>query len=155
MTNAKPILNGKFWILEDKGVRIGTLTLDQDQYMFSSKNETKFFDSEKSLKKTLGDITWNNKNRVFDEITYEVYGYPTSYKPYNPMYNVKKKIPLFTKSPKSKSVYCAGYYIIKFNVNWLKSFCPKLITLENNNYQGPFRTELEAKQALSKANAKK
>ncbi len=155
MTNAKPILNGKFWILEDKGVRIGTLTLDQNQYMFSSKNETKFFDSEKSLKKTLGDITWNNKNRVFDEIIYEVYGYPTSYKPYNPMYNVKKKIPLFTKSPKSKSVYCAGYYIIKFNVNWLKSFCPKLVTLENNNYQGPFRTELEAKQALSKANAKK
>jgi len=154
MTNAKPILDGKFWILEDKGVRIGTLTLDEDQYMFSSKDETKFFDSEKSLKKTLGDITWNKKNKIFDDITYEVHGYATSYKPYNPMFDVKHKIPLFTKSPKSKSIYCAGYYVIRFDKGWVKSFCPKLVTLEQNQYRGPYKTELEAKQELHHVKSK-
>lgn len=148
MTNAKPILDGKFWILEDKGVKIGTLTLDENQYLFSSKNQTQFFDSEKSLRKTLGDITWNKKHPVFDDITYEVHGYTTSYKPYNPMFDIKHKLPLFTKSPKSKSIYCAGYYVIRFDKGWVKSFCPKLITIENNDYKGPYKTELEAKQEL-------
>jgi hypothetical protein len=30
--------------------------------------------------------------------------------------------------------------------------CPKLITVERYDYQGPFKTELEMKQALSVAN---
>ena len=46
------------------------------------------------------------------------------------MYDVKRKLPLFTKSKKSKSLYCAGYYIIQFEKGWVKSFCPKLITIE-------------------------
>lgn len=150
---AKEVLENKFWIVEDRGVRIGTLALDEDKYILSDKQGTRFFNSEKQLQKTLGDIRWGNKV-LEDSITFEVHGYPTSYRPYNPMYNVKKKLPLFTKSPSSKSMYCAGYYIIKFNVNWLKSFCPKQVTIENNEYQGPFKTELEAKQALRKANAK-
>ena len=47
------------------------------------------------------------------------------------MYNVQKKLPLLQKSKKSKSLYCAGYYyIIKFDKGWVRSFCPKLVTLE-------------------------
>ena len=65
------------------------------------------------------------------------------------MYDVRKKLPLFTKSNASKSLYCAGYYVIKFNKGWVKSFCPKVITLERNEYKGPFKTEFEMKQVLS------
>jgi len=61
---------------------------------------------------------------------------------------------LFTKSPKSKSLYCAGYFIIRFEKGWVKSFCPKLITLERYEYKGPFKTNLEMRTELSKANAK-
>ena len=70
------------------------------------------------------------------------------------MWDLKKKLPLFTKSEKSKSVYCAGYYIIKFNKGWVKSFCPKLITIERYDYKGPFKTEIEMRQQLSIENAK-
>ena len=69
------------------------------------------------------------------------------------MYDVRQKLPLFTKSNTSKSLFCAGYYLIKFNKLWLKSMCPKLITLERYEYQGPFKTEAEMKQALTVANA--
>jgi hypothetical protein len=70
------------------------------------------------------------------------------------MFDVKQKLALFTKSPKSKSLYCAGYYIIKFDKGWVKSFCPKLITVERYETKGPFKSELEMRQALSKANAR-
>ena len=152
---AKPIVKNKFWIVEDEGIKIGTLCLNEDKYMFSSPQGTKYFDSEKALKKTFGkDILIaqvEEKKLVAEKI---VHGYPTSSMPYNSVLDVRKKLPLFTKSEKSKSLYCAGYYIIHFEKGWVKSFCPKLITVERYESQGPFKTELEMKQALSKANAK-
>jgi hypothetical protein len=152
---AKPIVKNKFWIVEDEGIKIGTLCLTEDKYMFSSPQGTKYFDSEKALKKTFGkDILIaqvEEKKLITEKI---VHGYPTSSMPYNSVLDVRKKLPLFTKSEKSKSLYCAGYYIIHFEKGWVKSFCPKLITIERYESQGPFKTELEMKQALSKANAK-
>jgi hypothetical protein len=65
------------------------------------------------------------------------------------MFDVRQKLPLFTKSSASKSLYCAGYYIIKFDKGWVKSFCPKLITIERYPFKGPFISELEMKQVLS------
>jgi len=68
------------------------------------------------------------------------------------MLDVKRKLPLFTKSQKSKSLYCAGYYVIRFEKGWVKSFCPKLITVERYKTHGPFKTELEMRQELSRVN---
>jgi hypothetical protein len=79
----------------------------------------------------------------------EVQGFATSCLPHNGMYDIKRKLPMFTKSNDSKSLYCAGYYVIKFEKGWVKSFCPKLITLQRYEYKGPFKTELEMKQVLS------
>ena len=70
------------------------------------------------------------------------------------MFDIKRRLPLFTKSEKSKSIYCAGYYIIKFNKGWVKSFCPKLITIERYKSKGPFKTDIEMRQQLSITNAK-
>ena len=55
----------------------------------------------------------------------------------------------FALANASKSLYCAGYYIIKFRKGWVKSFCPKLITLERYQYQGPFKTETEMRSSLN------
>jgi len=159
MTNkikAKEILKNKFWIVEDEGTRIGTLSINEDKYMFSGPQGTKYFDSERALKKTFGKdflITQVTSENTIDA-TKDVHGYATSCIPYNAMYDVKRKLPLFTKSNKSKSLYCAGYYIVHFEKGWVKSFCPKLITVERYETQGPFKTELEMRQALSTANAK-
>lgn len=151
---AKPILENKFWIVEDEGVRVGTLTKDDDNFMFSSKGRVDFYKSENQLKKKFGKNFLTAKITSPDtvEVKNDVHGYPTRTVPYNSMFDISRKLPLFTKSEKSKSVYCAGYYLVKFNVNWLKSFCPKLITIERNEYLGPFKTELEMKAALSNVN---
>ena len=157
MIKTKTILKDKFWILEDEGVRVGTLSIAEDKFMFAGPTGTKYFNSERALKKTFGEGVMINEVPQVEETTNsnnEVYGYPTSTTPYNPLLDVKRKLPLFTKSKKSKSLYCAGYYIIHFDKGWVKSFCPKLITVERYESNGPFKTALEMRTALSKANAK-
>lgn len=149
---AKEILDGKFWIVEDNGIRVGTLSINEDQYMLSDAKGTRFYQNEKQLKKELGnDFSWTKLN-ITETGPKEVHGYSTSCVPYNPMYDVKRKLPLFTKSEKSKSLYCAGYYIVRFEKGWVKSFCPKLITVERYETRGPFKTEVEMRQELSRAN---
>ena len=154
MIKAKEVLNGKFWIVEEDNQKVGTLSFNDDQYMLSDASGTKFL-TERQLKKKLGkDMTWTQLAITETVPNKEVHGFPTSCTPYNPIYDVKRKMPLFTKSEKSKSLYCAGYYIIKFDKGWVKSFCPKSITVERYEFRGPFKTDIEMRQELSKANAK-
>ena len=89
-----------------------------------------------------------------EDIPLFVYEYPCNSRPYNPIYNVKKKLPIYSKSSKSKSLYCAGHYVIKFRKGWVKSFCPKLITLNRYPFQGPFMTKEQMSEALKAANGK-
>jgi hypothetical protein len=155
MIKAKAILKDKFWIVENEGERIGTLTVSDDKYVLSSKaTGVRFFDNMRQLERTIGKTEF--ETTVTSTVTdvkheQEVYGYPTSSTPYNTLYDVKQRLPLFTKSAKSKSLYCAGYYIIRFDKGWVQSHCPKLITLERYEYKGPFKTEFEMKQELSRA----
>jgi hypothetical protein len=151
---AKPVLKDRFWIVENNGEKIGTMSWNDDRYIFSSKMETCFFDNKSQMKKRLGAIEWgvDADNVTKTKTEKEVHGYPTSVTPYNTMYDVKRKLPLFTKSNKSKSAYCAGHYIIRFDKGWVKSFCPKLLTLERYEHRGPFKTEIEMRQELSNAN---
>ena len=152
---AKEIVENKFWIVEDAGVRVGTLSVSDERFMFSDSSGTRFFNNKSQLQKGLGkNLEWLSPNIVEVNGDKEVHGYPTSTVPFNAMFNVQKKLPLYTKSAKSKSLYCAGYYIIHFDKGWVKSFCPKLITVERYESRGPFKTDLEMKQALSIANAK-
>jgi hypothetical protein len=147
---AKAILQDKFWIVEEQGEKVGTLTKNEDGYIFSKKGNISFYQSDKEISNEFGanfltaKITTPKDNKELS-----VHGYPTRSVPYNSMYDIQRKLPLFTKSEKSKSVYCAGFYLIRFNVNWLKSFCPKLVTVEDNDYMGPYKTEIEMKIALS------
>jgi hypothetical protein len=149
---AKPILKNKFWIVESEGERIGTISVSDDRFMLSTGGEVRFYDNKKQIEKQLGKTIFERDSSAKLEVQKEIYGYPTSTNPYNVMYDVKRKLPLFTKSLKSKSLYCAGYYIIRFDKGWVKSFCPKAVTLEKYEFVGPMKTEIEMRQELSNAN---
>jgi hypothetical protein len=154
--HAKPIIEGKYWIVEQNGEKIGTLQKkENNKFMLSGKDGSSFFGKKEELLKAFGKDFFGSKIKtsISSQEVRDVHGYPTSCHPYNPMYNVQKKLPLFTKSSDSKSLYCAGYYTIKFDKGWVKSFCPKLITIERYENRGPFKTELEMKQVLSNAKA--
>jgi hypothetical protein len=151
---AKPIVDGKFWIVEQDGSKIATLhKKENNKFILSSTAGEVMFNKKQDLTKQFGEgfFLTSNKVKVTLPEPYECHSFATSVKPYNAMYDVRRKLPLFTKSNQSKSLYCAGYYIIKFNKGWVKSFCPKVITLERNEYKGPFKTEIEMKQVLANA----
>jgi hypothetical protein len=148
---AKPIVNGKFWLVEDNGVKIGLLQkIEKNKYLISSKEGEKHI-KRNDLESTFGPDFFQvpDNIRISNEEKKEMYGYPTSSHPYNPIFDIRRKLPLFTKSPASKSLYCAGFYTIKFNKGWVRSFCPKLITIERYENKGPFKTETELKQAMA------
>lgn len=152
--HAKPIVDGKFWIVEQDGEKVATLhKKENNKFVLSSTNGEVMFNKKDDLTKQFGiDFFLKSvKVKVTHSEPLECHGYPTSNKPYNAMYDVRRKLPLFTKSNASKSLYCAGYYVIKFDKGWVKSFCPKAITIERYPYKGPFKSEMEMKQVLSNA----
>ena len=152
---AKPIIDEKFWIVESEGVRIGTLRKNEEnQFILSNKEGIQVFRNKKSITDQFGNDFFIAKiiKEADNSNPKEVHGFGTSTTPHNAMYDIQKKLPLFTKSKDSKSLYCAGYYVIQFEKGWVKSFCPKLITLQRYQYKGPFKTDLEMKQVLSSVN---
>ena len=150
---AKPVIDGKFWILENNGIKVGILQEDEtDKFVLSSKQDASVFKDIKSIEKRFGKNFFVSTTKEKKTAPNEIYGFATNCEPHNPMYDVKKKLPLFTKSDASKSVYCAGYYAIKFDKGWVKSFCPKLITVQRYESRGPFKTEIELKQEIANVN---
>jgi len=152
---AKPIIDNKFWIVENDGVRVATLRKNEEnKFILSNEEGITIFNTKKNLTEQFGNDFFVAKiiKEADNSNPKEVHGFASSTIPHNAMYDIQKKLPLFTKSKDSKSLYCAGYYTIRFEKGWVKSFCPKLITLQRYEYQGPFKTDLEMKQVLSRVN---
>lgn len=150
--HAKPIIDNKFWIVERGGEKFGTLRKNEDnRFVLSNELGVKIYDNKESLTREFGKEFFVVKivKEAAGAEPNEVHGYTTSATPHNSMFDIQRKLPLFTKSGDSKSLYCAGYYVIRFDKGWVKSHCPKLITLQRYEYQGPFKTEIEMKQVLS------
>jgi hypothetical protein len=155
-TISKVLIPNKEWIIKNSDTKIGSIFKRKKGYDFLRKGRKFEFKNIEDIKNELGitvlDSGSSLQSAAADLLDYSIYGYPCSYKAYNPIYNIKRKLPLFAKSAKSKSQYCAGYYIIKFRKGWTKAFCPKLITIDRYPSLGPFKTELEMKNMLNTVN---
>ena len=150
--HAKPIIENKFWIVEENGLKVATLRKNEDdRFILSNEKGVQVYDTKESLTRKFGKDFFVVKivKEAHDAQPNEVHGYSTSVEPHNAMFDIQRKLPLFTKSGDSKSLYCAGYYVIKFEKGGVKSFCPKLITLQRYQYEGPFKTDIEMKQRLA------
>ena len=154
---AKPVIKNKFWIVEDHGNKIATIqAIEEGGFVYVHDQQREKYATIKLLSKTY-NIKFDNvvpKKEKSTSIEHEVHGFPVSNKPWNVLYDVKHQFPVYTKTSKSKSYYCAGYYIIKFNNGWVKSYCPKFITLNRYEFQGPFKTKTEMQEQLKIANGK-
>jgi hypothetical protein len=151
-TVAKVLIPNKFWILEDGGEKIATLSKEKRGYSVLCRGEKIEFHNLDEIKDRFGitlDDAVIKKEKTHTDTVQDIYGYPVNGRAYEPLWNVQRKLPIYAKSGKSKSLYCAGYYVIRFRKGWVKSHCPKLITLERYPYKGPFKTELEMRTVLN------
>ena len=150
---AKPVLDNKFWILEDNGQKVGTIRSNENGVTLTVGTKNQTFKELSELKQKI-KVDFTGKEVVSKETKeYEVHGYACKTKPHNPIYDLKRKLPLYTKTNDSQSFFCAGYYVIHWeDGNHSPAYCPKLITLSRYTYDGPFKTKLEMQETLRRTN---
>lgn len=149
MLKAKEIMPNKFWILENSdGTRQGTIS-QADVVKVVLNNIEKTYDT---FDKACWDLAINVETPKLEEQstiqTEDVLGYPVKCAAFNPIWDIKRKLPVFTKTEKSRTLHAAGYYIILFETGWVQSFCPKVSTLESNEFKGPYKDKLEMREQL-------
>lgn len=145
---AKPIVKNKLWILEDDTQQIGSIVAGpKGTVSLISGDKKQNFPSFKLLKEKY-NIKVDGKKKKGNNDAHTIYGYPVNSKAYNQLYDVKRKLPVFTKKDKSKSYYCAGYYAINLDGEWTVELCPKLLVINRNKHIGPFKTKEECIQSM-------
>ena len=152
---ARPVVKNKYWIVEDHGEKVATIqAVEEGGFVYVHDDQREQFASIKVLSKQYNIVFDKPARKTAEEKVTgnHVYGYPTQFKPHNELYDVQRKLPIFTKTAKSKSYFCAGYYIIKFDSHWARANCPKLITLNRYDFRGPYMTQEEMHTELKAAN---
>lgn len=145
---AKPVVKNKFWVVEDDGQKIATIQAREDGgFVYVYDEQREFFPSVKNLKQKY-NIKFGTSEKIKKENAKTVYGYPVNSKAYNQVWDIQRRLPIYSKTLKSKSLFCAGYYLIKLNCAWAEHFCPKNITLSRYEYLGPFKTKEEVCKML-------
>jgi hypothetical protein len=151
---AKPVIKNKFWVVEDRGQKIATIQAKADGgFVYVHNEKREFFPSVQILKQKY-KIKFGSVDKHKKINSKLVYGYPISGRAYNEVWDVQRRLPIYSKSAKSKSLFCAGFYIIKLNGVWTENYCPKNITLSRYEFQGPFKTKEEMQKSLRKEYAK-
>ena len=151
---AKPVLENKFWILEDNGQKVGAIRSNENGVTLTVGKQNQTFKALSELKQKV-QVDFTGKEVVKKQSKeYEVHGYACKTNPHNPIYDLKRKLPLYTKTSDSQSFFCAGYYVIHWeDGNHSPAYCPKLITLSRYTYDGPFKTKMEMQETLRRTNA--
>lgn len=143
---ATPVVKNKFWIVEKDGQKVATIQNTEDGIVYVDATHREKYTTIKMLQNK-HNIEFVKPMKTKTVVTNDINGYPCVSKPCNALYDVSKKLPIYTKNLKSKSFYCAGYYLVKLNNTWTKAYNPKLITLQRYQFLGPWRTPEEQEQA--------
>jgi hypothetical protein len=143
MITAKTVVDKKYWILKQNDKKIGEVEADENGFLLRIQNNVSRFKTIPMLRQN-AKIEFEKPPASKKPDGNQVHGYPTGTKPYNPLWDVKLKIPLFTKSLKSKSWFAAGWYAIDNRGTWKMVHNPKLIVLQRYPFQGPFHSREEA-----------
>jgi hypothetical protein len=145
MIIAKPVIDNKFWILQQDNKKVGNVEATDTGYEVTLNNTVTEYKTIKMLEKSSSiHFVSFNVPKHNHQSQHSVYGYPAKDQVFNPIWNVKHKLPLYTTDESSKCWVAAGWYQIKKGRHWAVAQDPKLILLERYPYRGPYFTEKEA-----------
>jgi hypothetical protein len=147
---AKPVIDKQFWILQDGDQKVGNVEACAGGYQVKIRNQVAQFKTIKMAAQRV-NIQFETPNPVSARRNNHnvVHGYQAGSKTYNPMWDIKMRLPIFTKTSKSKSWFAAGWYQVRKGRTWTVMQDPKLIVLQRYPYQGPFNSEHEANEHTS------
>ena len=143
MILAKPVVDKQYWILKQDNQKVGNIQAVDDGFQITIRNKTVSYKTIPMLR-TRENVEFEPAAKAVKESDRMVHGYDAGCRVYNPIWDVKHRLPLFTKDTKSKSWFAAGWYTVKQHRTWRAVQNPKLIVLERYKYQGPFHSKEEA-----------
>jgi hypothetical protein len=145
---AKPVVKNQFWIVTDGEKKVGNVIAEGSGFDVKLNGSVSHFKNTSAIKKQTRIEFENINKKTKPDVTFTEY--PTTSKVYNSIFDIKRKIHLYTKTPKSKCYHAAGYYILYQGNEPTLAFCPKYIFVQRYKYEGPFKTEIEAKNVINK-----
>jgi hypothetical protein len=152
MLVAKPVIDKQFWILQENNRKVGNVEACAGGYQVRINNQVSQFKTIRMAAQRI-NIQFESVPRPPKIKTSEsgVHGYPVSGRVHNPMWDVTRHLPVYTKTVKSKSWFAAGWYRVRRGRTWATILAPKLIVLQRYAYAGPFLTQEQANDhALTK-----
>jgi hypothetical protein len=142
---AKPVIDKQFWILQDGDQKVGNIEACAGGYQVKIQNQIAQFKTIRMAAQRI-NIQFESVNKITSSKLNknQVHGYPASSRIHNPMWDIKMKLPVYTKTTKSKSWFAAGWYLVKKGRVWSVVQDPKLIVLQRYSYYGPFEFKEQA-----------
>jgi len=146
MIIAKPVIANQYWILQQDNQKVGNIEACNGGYQVKINNNISQYRTidmaaqRAQIEFVTGDAPTEPEKPNL------VHGYPAAGHVHNAVWNIPLKLPLFTRSAKSKSWFAAGWYSVYRNRTWRVIQDPKLIALQRYQYRGPFQTPQQAQQ---------
>jgi len=141
MLVAKPVIEDEFWILQQDDRKVGNVEACADGYQVRINNQVAQYKTIRMVEerfKVQFESLPATKTKADVSL---VHGYPAQGRVHNPVWDVRHRLPIYTKTTKSKSWFAAGWYSVKKGRNWKTVQDPKLIVLERYPYRGPYYTK--------------
>ena len=141
---ALPVVDKQYWILKDNDRKVGNVEACAGGYQVKINDQIAQYKTIKMVEQRV-HIQFESTPRTIKKAPANlVHGYPVAGRMYNPMWDVPQKLPIYTKTNKSKSWFAAGWYQVKKGRAWQVLQGPKLIMLQRYPYHGPFHSKEEA-----------
>ena len=146
---AKPVVKNQFWIVTDGKEKVGNVLADGSGFEVKLNGAKSHYKNTTAIKRktNIEFETVQKVNTSKHDLPFKVY--PTTSNVYNSILDIKRKLHLFTTEPKSKCYHAAGWFNIQQGSEKETIFCPKYIFIQRYPYEGPFKTEFEAKTAIN------
>lgn len=141
---AKPVIKDKFWIVTDGKDKVGNVIAQPEGYNLILNGNVEHFKNTAAIKKQF-HIDFTNIKIDKQKTPLPFQQFPTPKRIYNSMFDLKRKLHLFTKSSTSKCYYAAGWYNFPEDDELGIQFCPKYIFIQRYKYTGPYKTKEEIK----------
>lgn len=147
---AKPIVKGEYWVITDGDKKVGNVVAEGSGFDVKIGNNIEHYATTKQIEKK-AHIEFEPVSKVGKtEPPFAVF--PTlKNRVYNSVFDVKRKLHLFTETPKSKCYHAAGWFAVKQGDEYQAIFCPKYIFVQRYDYMGPFKTEAEVNSSINSA----
>ena len=145
---AKPIIKNQYWVVTDGEKKVGNVISDGTGFDVKLDGTLSHYDNANDITKfTKIRFQPMKSNKTKAQVPYPEF--PTTSKIYNSIFDIKRKLHLFTKNTKSKCYHVAGWFAMEQNGSKQVIFCPKYIFIQRYKYLGPYKTEFEANEQIN------